>query len=117
MRGAHPRVRLSGAAVERRRPSSQGVPHGSAMVTLEQICQADQLRGAGRFHETPVHFATTLNKRLDLDERVYLKLELFQRTGSFKVRGAAAKIHALTDEERVGRSVSRSCASSPTSPR
>ena len=71
------------------------------MVTLEQICRADQLRGAGRFHETPIHFATTLNKRLGLDERVQLKLELFQRTGSFKVRGATSKIHSLTDEERA----------------
>ncbi len=70
-------------------------------VTLEQICRADRLRGAGRFHETPVHFATTLNRRVGLDERLYLKLELFQRTGSFKVRGATSKIHSLTDAERA----------------
>jgi len=72
------------------------------MVTLEQIMRADRLRGEGRFHETPLHFATTLNKRLGIAHPVHLKLELFQRTGSFKVRGAAAKIHALTDEERAG---------------
>ena len=71
------------------------------MVTLEQICRADQLRGAGRFHETPLHFATTLNKRLGFAEPVHLKLEMFQRTGSFKVRGAATKIAAPTDEERA----------------
>lgn len=70
------------------------------MVTLEQICRADRLRGEGRFHETPLHYATTLNKRLGIDERVHLKLELFQRTGSFKVRGAATKIHALDDAQR-----------------
>lgn len=72
------------------------------MVTLERICRADQLRGAGRFHETPLHFATTLSRRLGLGERLLLKLELFQRTGSFKVRGATAKIHALTADERRG---------------
>ena len=70
------------------------------MVTLEQIMRADRLRGEGRFHETPLHFATTLNKRLGIEHEVYLKLELFQRTGSFKVRGAAAKIHSLTAAER-----------------
>lgn len=70
------------------------------MVTLEQIMRADRLRGEGRFHETPLHFATTLNKRLGIRQPVHLKLELFQRTGSFKVRGAAAKIQSLTDGER-----------------
>ena len=72
------------------------------MVSLEQICRADQLRGAGRFHETPLHVATTLNRRVGMVNRLHLKLELFQRTGSFKVRGAASKIHALTDAERAG---------------
>ncbi len=72
------------------------------MVTLEQICRADRLRGAGRFHETPLHFATTLNRRMGIPNRVHLKLELFQRTGSFKVRGAAAKIQSLTQAERDG---------------
>jgi threonine dehydratase len=70
------------------------------MVTLEQIMRADRLRGEGRFHETPLHYATTLNKRLGIEHDVHLKLELFQRTGSFKVRGAAAKINALTAKER-----------------
>jgi len=71
------------------------------MLTLEQICRADRLRGEGRFHETPLHFGTTLNRRLGITQPVHLKLELFQRTGSFKVRGAAAKIHALTDDKRA----------------
>ncbi len=70
------------------------------MVTLEQIMRADRLRGEGRFHETPLRYATTLNKRLGVGLPVHLKLELFQRTGSFKVRGAAAKIQALTAAER-----------------
>jgi len=70
------------------------------MVTLEQIRRADRLRGAGRFHETPLQFATTLNRRLGADDRLHLKLELFQRTGSFKVRGAAAKIYSLDDAQR-----------------
>ena len=72
------------------------------MVTLEQICRADRLRGDGRFHKTPLHVATPLNRRLGLKDRLHLKLELLQRTGSFKVRGASAKIHSLTDAERRG---------------
>ncbi len=71
------------------------------MLTLEQICRADRLRGDGRFHETPMRFGTTLNRRLGISQPVHLKLELFQRTGSFKVRGAAAKIHGLSDAERA----------------
>jgi len=71
------------------------------MLTLEQICRADRLRGEGRFHETPMHYGTTLNRRLGISQPVHLKLELFQRTGSFKVRGASAKIHALSDDERA----------------
>jgi threonine dehydratase len=71
------------------------------MLTLEQIRRADRLRGEGRFHETPLHFPNSLNRRLSIPNPVHLKLELFQRTGSFKVRGAAAKIHGLTAEERA----------------
>jgi threonine dehydratase len=33
---------------------------------------------------------------------VYLKAELFQRTGSFKPRGVLTKLAALTDDERAG---------------
>jgi len=71
------------------------------MLTLEQIRLANRLRGEGRFHETPMRFGTTLNSRLGISQPVHLKLELFQRTGSFKVRGASAKIHSLTDDERA----------------
>ena len=36
----------------------------------------------------------------DLGAPVYLKLENVQRTGAFKIRGAANKLQALSDEER-----------------
>ncbi len=49
--------------------------------------------------DTPLKRSTTLSKRTGAE--FYLKLENFQRTGSFKVRGALNKIHALTDEERA----------------
>ena len=47
---------------------------------------------SGRVHRTPTFRSTTLG--------VSLKAELFQKTGSFKVRGALNRIAALTREER-----------------
>jgi threonine dehydratase len=53
---------------------------------------------AGRVHRTPLLRSATLSDRLGAE--AYLKAELFQRTGSFKVRGALNRIAELTDEER-----------------
>jgi threonine dehydratase len=53
---------------------------------------------AGRVQRTPLLRSATLSDRLGGD--AYLKAELFQRTGSFKVRGALNRIGELTDEER-----------------
>jgi threonine dehydratase len=47
---------------------------------------------------TPVTRSKALSKRLGTN--VYLKLEVFQRTGAFKVRGAFNKMLALSREER-----------------
>ncbi|MHC4578365.1 MAG: threonine ammonia-lyase [Planctomycetota bacterium] len=71
------------------------------MLTLQQIEAADGLRGKGRFRATPLHFPPSLNTRISPGTRLYLKLELFQRTGSFKVRGATAKVLALSEQERA----------------
>jgi threonine dehydratase len=46
----------------------------------------------GRVHRTPTFRSTALG--------VSLKAELFQKTGSFKVRGALNRVAALTPEER-----------------
>jgi threonine dehydratase len=54
---------------------------------------------AGRVHRTPLRRSATLSERLNAD--AFLKAELFQRTGSFKVRGAINRLHELTDEERA----------------
>ena len=47
---------------------------------------------AGRIHRTPTLGSAALG--------VSLKAELFQKTGSFKARGALNRLAALTDEER-----------------
>jgi threonine dehydratase len=48
----------------------------------------------GRLHRTPVFTSATLG------ERVHLKAELFQRTGSFKPRGVLTKLASLSDDQR-----------------
>src|ERR1700692_1527033 len=47
---------------------------------------------------TPLEHSDTLSKLLGTN--VWVKLELFQKTGSFKVRGAFNKLLSLTAEER-----------------
>ncbi len=48
---------------------------------------------------TPLLFAADLTERLGRD--IHLKLENLQVTGSFKIRGAANRIVALSEEERA----------------
>ncbi len=47
---------------------------------------------------TPLEYSSTLSTRLATN--VYVKYELFQKTGSFKVRGAFNKLLLMSDAER-----------------
>ncbi len=67
------------------------------LVGLEQI-RAARERIAPYVHHTPLMSATVLGERVDA--RLVLKAELFQKTGSFKPRGALNKLMNLSDEER-----------------
>jgi len=67
------------------------------MVELKDILSAQQ-NIAGKVHRTPLMPATTLGNRVNMN--LYLKAEVFQKTGSFKPRGAVNKLSQLTDEER-----------------
>lgn len=60
-------------------------------MTIQDV-QAARERLMGRVHRTPLVSSETLSRRLGT--RVYLKLELFQKTGSFKPRGAFNKMLA-----------------------
>jgi threonine dehydratase len=53
---------------------------------------------AGRLHRTPTLSNATLSERTGA--RVFLKAELFQKTGSFKPRGVLTNLAALTPDER-----------------
>src|ERR1700692_488010 len=66
-------------------------------LTLSKIQNARQ-RIAPCIRRTPLTPSATLSERLKTN--VYVKLELFQKTGSFKVRGAFNKSLSLTPEER-----------------
>src|SRR5579862_3679496 len=66
-------------------------------VTLAHIQNARQ-RIAPCVRRTPLTASAALSERLKTN--VYVKLELFQKTGSFKVRGAFNKVLGLSAEER-----------------
>jgi threonine dehydratase len=67
------------------------------VITREDVLAAREAI-AGRLHRTPVFSSATLGPR------VFLKAELFQRTGSFKPRGVLNSLSRLSDDER-GRGV------------
>jgi threonine dehydratase len=66
-------------------------------LTLDLICRA-QHRLRGLVHRTPLIHSATLSAHLGAP--TYLKLELLQKTGSFKPRGAFNRILEMTDDER-----------------
>jgi len=66
-------------------------------VSFSQV-QAAALALAPHVHRTPLGASRTLSERLGT--RVSLKLEVFQKTGSFKPRGAFCQLLNLTPEER-----------------
>jgi threonine dehydratase len=67
------------------------------VVELADV-EAAQGAIAGRLHRTPVFGSATLGE--PTGARVFLKAELFQKTGSFKPRGVLTNLAALTPEQR-----------------
>src|SRR5687768_6145026 len=64
------------------------------MVTRDDVLAAAE-RISGRVHRTPTFSSATLG------ERIWLKAELFQKTGSFKVRGVLNRLASLAPEEKA----------------
>src|SRR5688572_22210041 len=62
------------------------------LVTLADI-QAARQRIASRVHRTPVHPASSLGRMLGVS--LWIKAELFQKTGSFKARGVINAVQSL----------------------
>jgi len=61
--------------------------------------EAAHARVAPHIHHTPLLTSRILSGRTGFDVR--LKAEMFQRTGSYKIRGPLNKFTSLTDEERA----------------
>jgi threonine dehydratase len=68
-----------------------------AMIELPDL-RAAAIRIAGSVHRTPLLSSRQLGERAGV--RLHLKCESFQKTGSFKARGALNKVLSLTEEER-----------------
>ncbi|MBI1730770.1 pyridoxal-phosphate dependent enzyme [Candidatus Acetothermia bacterium] len=68
------------------------------MLTLNDIRAAQRVI-AGKLHRTPILTSKTLSEMTETS--LYLKAELFQKTGSFKPRGVLNKLYHLTREERA----------------
>ena len=70
----------------------------AATSGLSEVLAAREAIG-GRLLRTPTFRSTTLGELAG--SRVFLKAELFQKTGSFKPRGVLTNLAALTDEQRT----------------
>ena len=64
------------------------------MITADDVRAARETIGSD-LHRTPVFSSATLGPR------IFLKAELFQRTGSFKPRGVLTKLRSLSADERA----------------
>jgi threonine dehydratase len=67
------------------------------LVNLQDIINAKKVI-ANHVNHTPLISSTNLNKLLDMN--LYFKAEVFQKIGSFKLRGVLNKFYNLTKEEK-----------------
>ncbi|UPV75773.1 threonine ammonia-lyase [Halorussus limi] len=68
------------------------------MIDLSDVLDA-RVRVEETARRTPLDYSHTFSDMTGAE--VHLKLETFQRTGSFKIRGATNRIETLTDEEKA----------------
>jgi threonine dehydratase len=73
------------------------VGSATGVVSLDDVLAA-RATIAGRLHRTPTFTSATLSRLTGAE--VFLKAELFQRTGSFKPRGVLNKLASLSPEEK-----------------
>ncbi|MBW3661084.1 MAG: pyridoxal-phosphate dependent enzyme [Gemmatimonadetes bacterium] len=67
------------------------------MIGIEDVEAARDVV-KGRIHRTPLVRSSTLGERFGVE--LWFKLEPFQKTGSFKVRGVLNKLARMSEEER-----------------
>ncbi|MEX0764462.1 MAG: threonine ammonia-lyase [Nitrosopumilaceae archaeon] len=66
-------------------------------LSFDDIVASQSIQGSV-IRRTPMEISATFSQMTD--SKIYLKSECLQKTGSFKVRGAYAKIHSLSNEEK-----------------
>src|SRR6185437_4017739 len=69
------------------------------MVTLEDVLEAQRVI-AGRLHRTPLLSAQALGAMAQPPVNLFVKAEMLQKTGAFKVRGALNKLASLSAEQK-----------------
>jgi threonine dehydratase len=67
------------------------------MLSFEDVLAARDRIGDAVRH-TPLDYSNTFSERTE--NEIHLKLELFQRTGAFKIRGATNRIATLSETDR-----------------
>jgi threonine dehydratase len=68
------------------------------MLSFEDVLAARDRVGSDARH-TPLDHSTSFSERTGAE--IHLKLELFQRTGAFKIRGATNRIATLSETDRT----------------
>ncbi len=73
------------------------------MISTEELISRGDINTAGQviggvLHRTPVQPSTHLGNELGL--RMWLKLEMFQKSGSFKTRGVLNRLHHMSESEK-----------------
>ena len=86
------------AAPQRRSSDRRGAESTLPVITQADVVSARRLISS-RIHRTPLVTSRTLGE-LCGDTHTFLKMENFQRTGSFKPRGALNKVLHLTDAQK-----------------
>lgn len=69
------------------------------MISLRDVQDAQRLI-SGRVHRTPLLSAQSVGNMIQPPVHLYLKAELLQKTGSFKVRGCLTKLASLSPEQK-----------------
>jgi threonine ammonia-lyase medium form len=73
------------------------MPQDHSLVQLDEILAAQRFL-SGKVHRTPLMGSSYLGDQAGV--RLHFKLELFQKTGSFKPRGVLNKLHHLDEHDR-----------------
>jgi threonine dehydratase len=73
------------------------VPYVESTIPTWETIVAAHARIAARIHRTPVLTSSSFNAMAGA--QLFLKCDNFQKTGSFKIRGASNTILSLTDQE------------------